>query len=326
MAKDKAKKKKKHKKKSHQEGVEKAAAEPTEEELRASKAARLLEQSMNPNYLKDSPRSPMATGSSNTDGMATPVEDIPVQNIDLGNVSLNIPGLASADQYLNISHDSSDHGGEATKKAKKKKKKKKHRQSTASEDSVDVDRPSVMVSKNWDMPEGAEEGSDGEGENDGHLPPDDPHRALADVKIDDLDYQEPYKPNLNTNSTTWQRGFAGEDASIPTSLFGEGASKSKKKKKRSEDREIVAKEGNGQLAGKTDKHKKKKKHKKEVDNEFDNGDGLDEKEDSSHKSKKKKKKSKEKDTSTKASVKKPEKEVPDTDDIEFWLSQEAPAP
>ena len=52
-----------------------------------NKEARRIQQSHDPNYLKDSPKSP-----------ARNFEDVPpVQAIDLG-VPLHIPGLASADQ------------------------------------------------------------------------------------------------------------------------------------------------------------------------------------------------------------------------------------
>ncbi len=54
-----------------------------------NKEARRLQQSHDPNYLKDSPKSP-----------AKHFEDLPpVQAIDLG-VPLHIPGLASADQVF----------------------------------------------------------------------------------------------------------------------------------------------------------------------------------------------------------------------------------
>jgi len=237
--------KKKGKKKRRHNAEE---SEPTEEEIREARSARLLEQSMNPNYLKDSCSSP----ANATGGEATPVEDIPVQSVDLG-ASLHIPGLATADQYLNISRDSSDHG-----EKKKGKKKKKRRQREMSEDSVESG-PSLMVSKNVEMPEGAEDGSEGdEGED---LAPDDPHRALADVKIDDLDYQRPYKADVDQHDgSAWRRG---EDSSIPASLFGEKTlkkeeeepAKKHKKKKKHKEKEMV----NGEEKAK----KKAKKSKKE---------------------------------------------------------------
>ena len=62
---------------------------------------------------------------------AAAVEDIPVEKVDLP-VQLHIPGLASADQYLNISRDSSVSG--AKKKKKKDKKGKKRRESEVTTD------------------------------------------------------------------------------------------------------------------------------------------------------------------------------------------------
>ena len=62
---------------------------------------------------------------------AAAVEEIPVEKVDLP-VQLHIPGLASADQYLNISRDSSVSG--AKKKKKKDKKGKKRRESEATTD------------------------------------------------------------------------------------------------------------------------------------------------------------------------------------------------
>merc|ERR1712107_473937 len=59
--------------------------EPTEEELAASRAARLAEQSSNPNYLKVSSSSPLRQPGVNG------VEEIGVQAIDL-DVPLHIPG------------------------------------------------------------------------------------------------------------------------------------------------------------------------------------------------------------------------------------------
>ena len=180
--KKKEKKKKKHKTTSPLDNNSNASNnEPTEAELKKSREARLLEQSMNPNYLKD----PMTTAtSSRTPTPASSsfaVEEIPVQQVDL-----QIPGLASADQYLNISRDSSVTGV----KEKKRKKKKKKKDVDEDEDEEDVQ---VVVRKNVDLPEGVEVDEDDDDDDRGQLAVDDPHRALADVNLDDLDYREPYK-------------------------------------------------------------------------------------------------------------------------------------
>ena len=328
--------KKKHKKhhRHNREGDE--AEEPSEEDLKKAKEARLLEQSMNPNYLKDSPRSPAR--SSATGGTETPVDDgssvPPVQPIDLG-VPLHIPGLASADQYLNISRDSSVQGERAEKAKKKKKHKKKHRKSTASSGpGDDEDAVVVVVTKNLEMPEGAELTDDEDrAEGGSALAPDDPHRALADVRLDDIEFQEPYKSKEDGGGTgggglSWR----GEDSSIPTSLFGEGdeGAKKKKKKKKAEEDEN---EGQEEEEDGGNKKKRHKKHKKRRESELVNGNEGDGEGDEKKSKKKKKKKDKaeeepadgdaaktKKKKKDKSSTKPDDGAVPDTDDIDFWLS------
>lgn len=283
----KKKKQKKHKKKDSSKLS--SPPEPTPEELKEKKEARLLEQSMNPNYLKDTPtRSP----AKSAPGSVTPVDDIPVQTIDLG-VPLQIPGLASADQYLNISRESSELGD---KKKKKKKKRKKSVQNSSSDDNDEgTSAPVHVVRKNLEMPEGAE-ASDGD-DNDvaGHLAKDDPHRALADVRLDDLEYNEPYKPKYEENQ--YSGGFGQNDSSVPSNLFGGEIKKSdhhRKKKKKKEANEEEANE-------KKKQHKKEKKHKK--DKEMLNGVADEEG------GKKEKKKKKKKDKSSEP-----------VDDVDLWLS------
>lgn len=281
----------------------KSAKELNPEQAKEMKEARLLEQSMNPNYLKDSPRSP---ARSNQDSSTPTGEEIPaVQAVDLG-VPLHIPGLASADQYLNISRDSSVMGEKAKKKKKKSKKSKKNT-ITASSEEDDEEEPAaaaVVVSKNMEMPEGAVSDSD---EDRDALPEDDPHRALADVRLDDLEYQAPYK---SKESEVRNMRF-GDDGAVPEGgLFG-SAEKKKKKKKEVEPED----------AGAEKKKKKKKKHKKEED--LLNGD----EEDDDEKEKKKKSKKSKKDKKEKKKDKKEEKAevVPEADDMDFWLSSDVQA-
>jgi len=142
--------------------------EPTEEELVASRLARIQHQTTNPNYLKDTPKaSPIRKHES--------LGEIPVQAIDL-DVPLHIPGLANTDSYFNLS----DAQSQDKKKSKKKKKKsKKNPEPSSEEEEVG---PNVFVSQNIDMPEGAslsDVGSDG-GDDD------DPHRALGNIVLDDI--------------------------------------------------------------------------------------------------------------------------------------------
>jgi len=151
--------------------------QPTEEELATSRATRMANQSSNPNYLKmPSKTSPINQGE---DGM----EEIPVQAIDL-DVPLHIPGLASATSYLNI---------ESSRDKKKKKKKKSKKASTSSEDD---DGPNVAVSKHLDMPEGA---SVSDFEDESH-DPEDPHRALANICLADLQPKQEKKKKKKDKS------------------------------------------------------------------------------------------------------------------------------
>jgi len=155
--------------------------EPTVEEKAASKASRLQEQSVNPYYLKDTPKaSPARSGGSRP---SIDVEDIPIQTIDLG-VPLHIPGLAASDQYFNLSQETSGRSSKNDRKKKKKKRSKK--KSVTSSDEGDIG-PNLAVSTNIEMPEGANM-SDGE-EEVGDL--NDPHRALAHISLEDDFVPEP---------------------------------------------------------------------------------------------------------------------------------------
>ena len=278
-----SKKGKKKNKKKHKKA--KSAEEPTEEEIRQSKEQRLLQQVNDPNYLKDVPSKSAVT---------TPVEEIPIQTIDLG-VPLHIPGLASADQYLNISRESSVQGDKKKKKRKKSKKKKNGDKASDDEDVQGAEAvpdanggADVVVRKVVEVPEGARDSDDDHDDGD-NLAADDPHRALADVRLDDLEYNEPYKPKYESG----QGADYGADNSIPFSLFGgEGVKKEKKSKSKSKE------DG--------EKGEKKKKKKKKKEEELVNGE---------EEGKKKKKKKKDK----KEEEKVPE-EVPDTDNMDFWLS------
>ncbi|XP_023339973.1 AP-3 complex subunit delta-1 [Eurytemora carolleeae] len=137
--------------------------EPTSQELEASRVARLAVQSSNPNYLKAPTRSPMH--EVECDGR----EEIPVQAIDL-DVPLHIPGLASVDSYLNLE----------SKTDKKKKKKKKSKKAVSSSED---DEPNIAVSKHLEMPEGASVSD----LDDDQFDPLDPHSALAQISLEDLE-------------------------------------------------------------------------------------------------------------------------------------------
>jgi len=194
----------------------KVTQEPTEEELAASRVARLQHQTANPNYLRDTPKASPARSRES-------VGEIPVQAIDL-DIPLHIPGLANTDSYFNLS----ENYGQEKKKSKKKKKKSKKNAEPSSEE--EESGPNVFVSQNIDMPEGAslsDIGSDG-GEED------DPHRALGNIVLDDiLDTPEP------TNKKSKKKKKSESTDLIGTEFGGETKSpdlvehKVHKKKKKS---------------------------------------------------------------------------------------------
>ena len=91
--------------------------EPTKEELVKSREARLAQQSSDPFYLKESStKSPIHVPN---------ISDIPVQKIEL-DVPLEITGLATSDQYLEMKQQQNGIKPEKKKKNKKKNKKKDH--------------------------------------------------------------------------------------------------------------------------------------------------------------------------------------------------------
>ena len=81
--------------------------------------------------------------------------------------------------------------------------------------------------------------------DDEDLRPDDPHRALGDINLDDLEYNAPYTPsndngggssNSNAADNRGGFGFGSRDNEVPPNLFGATtvttttAAKKKKKK------------------------------------------------------------------------------------------------
>merc|ERR1712227_1074041 len=150
------------------DAVRKKVVEPTEEELEATRQARMQYQSANPNYLKDTPKA--------SPSRAVNVDDIPIQEIEL-DIPLRIPGLANTDSYFNLSATN----GEEKKKSKKKRKKSKKNVAPSS-DEEDEAGPNVFVSQSLDMPEGATMSDNGSDDNDN----DDPHKALSNIVLDDI--------------------------------------------------------------------------------------------------------------------------------------------
>jgi len=151
------------------ESAKTKVAEPTEEEVEASRQVRLQNQTSNPHYLKDSPKASPGRLSQGA------VADIPIQEIDL-DVPLHIPGLANTDSYFNLSQTN----GDTSKKVKKKKKKSKKNVEASSEE--EETGPNVFVSQSIDMPEGAtlSDGLSDGGEED------DPHKALGNIDLNDI--------------------------------------------------------------------------------------------------------------------------------------------
>jgi AP-3 complex subunit delta-1 len=222
----------------------KSYVEPTKEELRKRRDARLAQQSSDPFYLKESnPRSPLRSGVN--------VDDIPVQNIDLGGLSLQIPGLATTDQYMDIKNNG--------KKSKKGKRSKKHKDGgyDGAEEEEEHAQPSVFVSKNAEMPEGVDM-SDNDDDDGDKRANDDPHRALGEINLDEIEVNTPYVSKVS-------KEVLKVDSNVPVELFG-GSGKAKKKKKEKE------KEKDKKPKKKEKKKKSKKEHPEEI---VTNGNGND---------------------------------------------------
>lgn len=199
------------------EAVRRKVVEPTEEELEATRQARMQYQSANPNYLKDTPKASPSRSAS-----AAAVADIPIQEIDL-DVPLHIPGLANTDSYFNLSNTN----GEERKKSKKKKKKSKKNTAPSSEEEEEGG-PNVFVSQSLDMPEGATMSDNGSDDDD----KDDPHRALSNIVLDDILEEERAKTEkkLKKKKKT-SEDLIGDTESKSPDLVEHKVHKQKKKKK-----------------------------------------------------------------------------------------------
>ena len=134
--------------------------------------------------------------------------------------------MATADSYLDMNN------------GKKKKKKKSKKKEEEIEDDFD-ETPSVLVSRNAEMPEGVEL-SDGDDDDDNDGGHDDPHKALGAINLDDL-----------TSAVQDLRKSPPRDRAEPVEFFGQAKKAAEKKKEKKEKK-----------AKKEKKPKKEKKAKK----------------------------------------------------------------
>ena len=120
----------------------------------------------------------------------------------------------------------------------------------------------VVIRKNLELPEGASNLDDSD-DNDA-LAEDDPHRALGDISLDDIEFNQPYRSNQDVGSS-----LGHDDSTVPEDLFGAIPKKPKKKKKSKDqdhvldqDRDLDHDRGHEKKAKKSKKEKKEKKEKK----------------------------------------------------------------
>merc|ERR1712029_620162 len=175
---------------------EKKRREPSEEEVRKYREARIQQQQSDPNYLKGG-----TVRKSSLD-----MESIPIRKLSdmtgSGVPQLLIPGLASADQYFDPAQ-----GSKRSKKKKKdgKKSKKHHKRSDGEgeekeEEEEPAPAPVVSVLKCAEMPEGAEL-SDGDSNESVNGEEAESHRALRDISLTDTDnIRDLGKPVANGSS------------------------------------------------------------------------------------------------------------------------------
>lgn len=140
--------------------------EPTKEEQERARRQREVEQSHNPNYLKESKKKKKHRNNSDE---LNEIANIPIAEIAL-DIPLKVHSTKRSDKYLQQREKTSSR----TKKAQKKGKKHKNKLSYSSSESEAEPPPVVQVSSVVDMPEGAIL-SDSDGKEQDL---DDPHRSL----------------------------------------------------------------------------------------------------------------------------------------------------
>merc|ERR1712172_192623 len=196
----------------------KVYVEPSEEEIQKSRQDRTALQNSNPNYLKGTVKSSPSRSLSSKE-----ISEIPVQKIDLEVPLHTISGLANIDQYIDMKN------GKKSKDKKKKKKKGKDKKESEEEVEEEDQTPSVLVSRNAEMPEGYVSDGDEDEENDAAH--DDPHKALGAINLDDLDSIPAYVPIDTTKDQIGDMfGSSSSGKKIHSHQITDDNSKSKKKK------------------------------------------------------------------------------------------------
>merc|ERR1719328_294971 len=180
--------------KDFQSPKQKHSVEPSPKEMQRHREARLLQQQQDPNYLK--PKTPT------TPIKAFQEEDVPVKEMEFSGVPpLLIPGLATTDQYFDLNNTLDDDKTKSKGKKEKTKKRSKHRQSSERDESDqnDITELPVFVKRAAEMPEGvmASDGDDDEDRKTGDE--DDPHRALRDIDLEDIDENRSKAIDVKTN-------------------------------------------------------------------------------------------------------------------------------
>ncbi|XP_055841198.1 AP-3 complex subunit delta [Episyrphus balteatus] len=255
----------------------------TPEQLEKYRQQRLLEQSNNPHYLKsnDSKKTDLNSPTNDNDAYVN-IDEIPITELSL-EVPLQVLSIKRSDKYL-------EEENKPTKEKKKHKKSKKSKKSknkvayTTSE-SEDDTKPTPLVNKTLDMPEGV---ALSDSEDKDKFDPDDPHRALdIDLDIPEEKHRKSKKPALETNSTSNENlehpkkskskkskeskessnstVVAPTSTSTPTTTTGTGTTKKDKKKDKEHHKEHKSKskskeneEENHDLMGTPVKKKKEK--------------------------------------------------------------------
>lgn len=154
---------------------QKHSVEPSPKEMQRHREARLLQQQQDPNYLK--PKTPTTPIKSFQE------DEVPIKELEFGGVTpLLIPGLASTEQYFDLTdaldEDKSKSKGKKKKTKDKSKKRSKERKNSEKEESDqnDITELPVFVKRTTEMPEGVIVSDDDDDEDRKTGDEEDPHR------------------------------------------------------------------------------------------------------------------------------------------------------